>query len=72
MIFFSGPVVLTWRKLEPYLQEIRKERKRETLFEWYQWLAERLMERESKGAPVPAHIANAPGTKGYNNWSRGR
>jgi Domain of unknown function (DUF4760) len=61
--FFSGPIVLTWRKLEPYLQEIRKERKRDTLFEWYQWLAERIMEREKSGAPVPAHIA-------HRNWRK--
>lgn len=59
--FFSGPIVLTWRKLEPYLQQVRKERKRDTLFEWYQWLAERLMKREKSGAPVPAHIA-------HQNW----
>ena len=59
--FFSGPIVLTWRKLEPYLQQLRKERKRDTLFEWCQWLAERMMEREKSGAPVPAHIA-------YQNW----
>ena len=56
--FFSGPIVLTWRKLEPYLQQIRNERRRETLFEWCQWLAERIMDREKSGAPVPAHIAH--------------
>ena len=54
--FFSGPIVLTWRKLGPYLQEIRNERKRETLFEWCQWLAEQMMQREKSAAPVPAHI----------------
>jgi hypothetical protein len=70
--FFSGPVIISWRKLVRYLEEIRKERQRDTLFEWYQWLAERLMERESNVPAVPAHIAHAPGTKSYNNWLRGR
>jgi hypothetical protein len=56
--FFSGPVVLSWRKLERYLEEQRKEYQRDTLFEWFQWLAERMMERESKLPPVPAHIAH--------------
>jgi hypothetical protein len=56
--FFSGPIVLTWRKLERYLEEIRKERKRDTLFEWFQWLAERMMELESKTPHAPAHVAH--------------
>src|SRR5438128_9224995 len=56
--FFSGPIVLTWRKLARYLGELRTERHRETLFEWFQWLAERMMEREKSGPPVPAHIAH--------------
>ena len=59
--FFSGPIVLTWRKLERYLEELRKERQRDTLFEWFQWLAERIIEREETTAPTPAHI-------GHRNW----
>lgn len=59
--FFSGPIVITWRKLERYLEELRRERQRDTLFEWYQWLAEQLMKREAHAPPVPAHIA-------HKNW----
>ena len=59
--FFSGPLVLTWCKLEHYLEEIRKERKRDTLFEWFQWLAERMIAHESKTQPVPGHIT-------HRNW----
>ena len=69
--FFSGPIIISWRKLSRYLEEIRKERQRDTLFEWYQWLAERMMERESKVPAVPAHIANAPGSKSYQHWLHG-
>jgi hypothetical protein len=56
--FFSGPIIISWRKLERYFEELRREWQRETLFEWFQWLAERMMERESKLPPVPAHIAH--------------
>jgi len=68
--FFSGPIIISWRKLAHYLEEVRKERHRDTLFEWYQWLAERMMERESRGPAVPAHIAHAPGSKSYERWLR--
>jgi hypothetical protein len=56
--FFSGPIVVSWRKLVGYVEAMRTEAKRETYFEWVQWLAERMMQRESKTLPVPAHIAH--------------
>jgi len=56
--FFSGPIVVSWRKLDRYVQAMRAEAKRDTYFEWVQWLAEQMMERESKTPPVPAHIAH--------------
>jgi len=56
--FFSGPIVVSWRKLVGYVEAMRTEAKRETYFEWVQWLAERMMQRESKTPPVPAHIAH--------------
>src|SRR5262249_53795155 len=56
--FFSGPIVVSWRKLSGYVEAMRAEAKRETYFEWVQWLAERMMERETKTPPVPAHITH--------------
>jgi hypothetical protein len=56
--FFSGPIIVSWRKLCHYVEAMRAEAKRDTYFEWVQWLAERMMERESKTPPVPAHIAH--------------
>ncbi len=56
--FFSGPIVISWHKLARYFEEVRREWQRETLFEWFQWLAERMMERELKFPVVPAHIAH--------------
>jgi hypothetical protein len=56
--FFSGPIIVSWRKLSRYVEAMRAEAERDTYFEWVQWLAERMMERESKTPPVPAHIAH--------------
>ena len=59
--FFSGPIVVTWRKLSRYIAELRKDAQRDTYFEWVQWLTERMMERENQTPPVPAHIS-------HRNW----
>lgn len=56
--FFSGPIAVTWRKLQRYVEEIRRDENRETFSEWAQWLAERMRERETVGPPVPAHVAH--------------
>lgn len=56
--FFSGPILLSWRKLEVYAEEWRVERNRATGSEWFHWLAERMMERERLTPPVPAYIAH--------------
>jgi len=57
--FVSGSVLLSWRKLERYVMEERVARGRETLLEWFQWLAERMIERESRVPVVPAYRAHA-------------
>jgi Domain of unknown function (DUF4760) len=59
--FFSGPIIVTWRKLSQYIEETRTEANRETYFEWVQWLAERMIERESKTPALPAFVA-------HRNW----
>lgn len=56
--FFSGPITISWRKLEPYMLAERKEQNRETIGEWFEWLADQLTRRESRIPPVPAHIAH--------------
>jgi hypothetical protein len=53
---FSGPLLVSWQKLKLYVSGIREEHQRETMFEWYQWLIERLMEREIIKEPIPAYI----------------
>jgi len=54
--FFSGPVVLSWKKLGPMVEEMRRVGDRQTYFEWFQWLAERTLEQEADASPIPAHI----------------
>ena len=54
--FFSGPVVVSWEKLRRSVEDYRAETKRDTMGEWFQWLAERMMDREDQGSPLPANI----------------
>ncbi len=56
--FFSGPILISWRKLLPYTLDLRKRYQRETWSEWFHWLAERMTEREKLSPPVPAYIAH--------------
>lgn len=56
--FFSGPLVISWRKLEVYSEEWRRTLNRETGNEWFHWLAERMLEREKTSPPIPAYVAH--------------
>src|SRR6202040_2115767 len=56
--FFSGPILISWRKLLPYTLDARQRYQRETWSEWFQWMAERMMEREKSSLPVPAYVAH--------------
>lgn len=59
--FFSGVIVLGWKKLKKYILAIREQNERETFAEWFQWLAEQFEKRESITPPVPAF-------KAHRNW----
>lgn len=41
-------IILLWRKLEPWVLVLRREQGRESVYEWFQWLADRLGERERR------------------------
>lgn len=56
--FFSGAIEISWRKLHVFVEEDRLSTKRDTAWEWFQWLAERMKSREKDTPPVPAHIAH--------------
>lgn len=55
---FSGPILLSWLKLKSFVETFRARVRRDTGFEWFQWLAERIAEREQRGSAVPAYIAH--------------
>jgi len=59
--FFSGPIVVSWHKLKRYFDGERAQTGRETIGEWFQWLAEQFAKRESEASPVPAHVQ-------YGDW----
>ena len=59
--FFSGVIILSNRKFKNYMNETRVSSKRETYYEWAQWLAEQFEKRELKLPVVPAFIA-------HRNW----
>ena len=41
-------VMVLWRKLQPWVEHLRIEQKRDSAYEWFQWLAERLAEKERR------------------------
>lgn len=63
--FFSGNIHLSHRKLHRYVVELRAESGRETRWEWFEWLADRMSEREALAQPVPAHVQ-------YRKWKEPR
>jgi hypothetical protein len=59
--FFSGAIIISWRKLSVFVDEDRRFMQRETVWEWFQWLAEQMLARELATPPAPAHLA-------HKNW----
>jgi hypothetical protein len=57
--FYSGNIVQSWQKLKRLVEDVRKETARDTRWEWFQWLSERMLEREKKTPPVPAYVAHS-------------
>jgi hypothetical protein len=52
----GGATVVLWRKLAAWVEELRKEQSRETVYEWFQWLAERLQEQPGFDTIEGAHM----------------
>ncbi len=55
-VAFGDSILFSWKKLERYVREVRKDLERETRFEWFQWLAEKLIDRK-QGSRLPAYLA---------------
>jgi hypothetical protein len=54
--FFSGPIVISWAKLQNYYRTEREVMSRDTIGEWFEWLRDRLVDSESKIPAQPANI----------------
>jgi|SRR5688572_359490 hypothetical protein len=57
----GGAVVLLWKRLKPWVEANRAEKNHPLLFEWFQWLAERL---EDRGRPT-----QTPAYARYAQWT---
>jgi hypothetical protein len=53
-------IVRFWVKLSPWVVHLRREQGRESVYEWFQWLVERLQERERRST-VGVHVK-------YRSW----
>ena len=54
--FYSIPIDEGWRKLAPYVEDLRKEFNSPQTWEWFQWLHERQRDRHIQSPRVPAHV----------------
>ncbi len=52
----GGATVQMWQKLAVWVEETRKELSRESFYEWFQWLAERLQEQPGFNTLEGAHV----------------
>ena len=63
--FYSGPIAASWDKLGHYVEDHRARSGRQTDWEWFQWLAERMAERERTAPPAGAYTL-------HRNWKPSR
>lgn len=54
LIGTSGPAL--WRKLSPWIALLREEQEADSMFEWFQWLADRLEQHQCLESE-PAYVA---------------
>jgi len=62
---FSGTILASWEKLRNFVFQFRADVKREAAFEWFQWLAERIGERDQASSIMPAYVI-------HKNWKKSR
>ncbi len=48
----GGLIIVTWRKLAVWLETVREEQSQPSWAEWFQWLAERLIEVKIESPPA--------------------
>jgi hypothetical protein len=60
---YRGVTVLCWEKLQPYIEE-RRRNGWPNLFEWLQWLAEKMQQRTPQSTDIPAF-------ERFKTWTEG-
>lgn len=55
---YSDSIIISWLKLERYVTDLRDDLQRDMLFEWCQWLAERMIDREKTESPITVCVAH--------------
>ena len=55
---YGNQILLSWIRLERYVSELRTNLQRQGLFEWSQWLSERMNDREEHSTSLPVYIAH--------------
>jgi hypothetical protein len=58
---YRSQIILSWMKLENYVSELRTVLQRDDQYEWFQWLAERMISIETADSSIPAYTA-------YRDW----
>lgn len=56
---FGGPILISWRRLSRYFGEVRSTWARDSMWEWFQWLAEQLAKLERDEGRIPAYRREA-------------
>ena len=59
----GGAAITIWKILENWVKETRIERSHQTFWEWYQWLVDRLLERDD--------VKKTPAFIKYKKWKEG-
>jgi hypothetical protein len=52
---FGGLLVFWWSRIRPFIDRDRERTANPNVCEYFQWLADRLVERRAKGAALPAY-----------------
>jgi len=52
---FGGIVIFWWSRIQPFVERDRQRTCNPKSYEWFQWLAEQLLERRAGGPAVPAY-----------------
>lgn len=58
---YGGLITYSWGKLGKTVLGLREVHQMDSMFQWFQWLAERLEDRQGSAAPLPAYIK-------YKSW----